>query len=545
MKYAGWLERVSGVPLKYSLPVAVGIGSLLVGGAGETTDIAYHVDFGRDKNILTAPHVLILLGIGGIAVAGLLSLLLRGPAAPGSIRVAGRTLPAGGAVILLCSGLALAAFPLDGTWHELFGEDLTLWSPTHLLLLGGPTLSILGMLVLLSQGLALGAPRPAARFALAALPGLLLFALADLASEFAFGVPQFRLLFHPLVVTFAGALALVLARSLLGRFGALKALAIYLVLAAVPLVGYAFEPERTLERGPLFLAAAIAVELVALRSWRSSLSFGAAAGLAVGTVGLAAEWAWSNVWMVFPWGAPLLPEAPLLAAALGTAAGVLGARVAAAANGRAPAPLAGRVSARLAGAGALAVLVIVLAFPLPRSGTEARATLVPFDVRDGTANVRVELDPPDAAANAEWFRVSVFHGGSTEQVDLRETGPGTYVSERSFPVGGERDASVRLARESSLAAVAVYSRGLEHGEEAAPLARRTERFETEHALPPVGGFKEDLQKVAYALVAAIAALWLFFVWRALRVLETARPAAPPARRRLTAPPEPGVPAPLP
>ncbi|MDQ3306118.1 MAG: hypothetical protein M3535_09110 [Actinomycetota bacterium] len=30
----------------------------------------------------------------------------------------------------------LAAFPLDELWHRAFGIDVTLWSPTHLMLVG-------------------------------------------------------------------------------------------------------------------------------------------------------------------------------------------------------------------------------------------------------------------------------------------------------------------------------------------------------------------------------------------------------------------------
>ena len=520
------LEQHSGVPRKYSLPVVVGLLSMLLGGAGETTDIAWHVDFGRDESVLTPPHVLILLGIGGIALAGVLSLLLTGPRAPGSLHAAGRDLPAGGAVVLLGSGLALAAFPLDGTWHELFGEDLTLWSPTHLLLLGGPTVAMLGALVLLRQGMALGTPRPPARFGQIVLTGVLLFALTDLASEFAFGVPQFRLLFHPLVVTLAAAFALVLARWLLGRYAALQTAGVYLVLTGATLLLPLLDEGRTADRAPLLVIAAVVVELVALRPWRNALGFGAAAGLAVGTVGLAAEWAWSQAWMPFPWTPSLLPEAPLLAAVVGVAAGVLGARVAVAARSTEEAgPWAGggHRAGALVPALALAALVVVMVALLGRPDLDVRATVEPFDTRDGATRVRVTLDPPDGARDADWFRVSVFHGGTTEHVEMREEGPGRYVSERAFPTAGGRDATLRLARDGSLVAMTVYSAGGEHGEQAVPLSARTEPFETEHALPAVEGSRATLQKIGYGVVAAVAAGWLLALWRALRLLERAGP----------------------
>ena len=38
---------------------------------------------------------------------------------------------------------ALAGFPLDDIWHRLFGQDVTLWGPTHLMLIGGASLATL------------------------------------------------------------------------------------------------------------------------------------------------------------------------------------------------------------------------------------------------------------------------------------------------------------------------------------------------------------------------------------------------------------------
>ena len=41
--------------------------------------------------------------------------------------------------MLICRGrrFALVGFPLDDGWHRLFGQDVTLWGPTHLMLIGG------------------------------------------------------------------------------------------------------------------------------------------------------------------------------------------------------------------------------------------------------------------------------------------------------------------------------------------------------------------------------------------------------------------------
>lgn len=51
---------------------------------------------------------------------------------------------AGGGRLLAWSGFcALLGFPLDDVWHRLFGQDVTLWGPTHLMLLTGAGLSII------------------------------------------------------------------------------------------------------------------------------------------------------------------------------------------------------------------------------------------------------------------------------------------------------------------------------------------------------------------------------------------------------------------
>ena len=52
-----------------------------------------------------------------------------------------------------CGAFALIGFPLDDVWHRLFGQDVTLWGPTHLMLIGGAGMSLVGMAVLLSEGM--------------------------------------------------------------------------------------------------------------------------------------------------------------------------------------------------------------------------------------------------------------------------------------------------------------------------------------------------------------------------------------------------------
>ena len=37
-------------------------------------------------------------------------------------------------------------------WHRLFGQDVTLWGPTHLMLIGGAGMTLIGQAILLREG---------------------------------------------------------------------------------------------------------------------------------------------------------------------------------------------------------------------------------------------------------------------------------------------------------------------------------------------------------------------------------------------------------
>ena len=85
---------------------------------------------------------------------------------------------------------------------------------------------------------------------------------------------------------------------------------------------------------PLYLVEAALVELAALAvGTRRPVRFALTAGALVGTVGLAAEWGWSHVWMPLPWSASLLPEAAIFGLAAALAGAVIGVLAGRALNG--------------------------------------------------------------------------------------------------------------------------------------------------------------------------------------------------------------------
>ena len=150
------------------------------------------------------------------------------------------------------------------------------------------------------------------------LPGALLLGLSTFQAEFDFGVPQFRMVFAPMLIMLAAGVALVAARVWLGRGAALGAALFFLAMRGLmallvgPVLG---EPTPHF---PLYLVEALVVELVALRV-RAAAARRAGVRRGIGTVGLAAEWGWSHVWMPLPWPAELAPMGALLGFAMAVA----------------------------------------------------------------------------------------------------------------------------------------------------------------------------------------------------------------------------------
>src|SRR3954447_24864526 len=329
---AAHAERLTGVPGWASLPNVFVGGALLVAVIGMYWDISLHIDNGRDPGPLANPaHYLILFGLFGIFIAGLLSMALPEPGVkPSSTAVRLQNdwyAPLGAVLMTACAGFALAGFPLDDIWHRLFGQDVTLWGPTHLMLIGGASLATLASAILIAEGAraatesgrepdksfpVVARALPAGGFPVvrrALLAGAFLVGLSTVQAEFDFSVPQFRLLYHPVLLMVAASIALVAARIWIGRGGALMALGGYLVVRGALTIMVGVVWGQTLPHFPLYAVEALTAEAAALLvGTRRPVAYGALAGLGIGTFGLAAEWGWSEVWMTMAWPSSLLPE---------------------------------------------------------------------------------------------------------------------------------------------------------------------------------------------------------------------------------------------
>src|SRR5918999_1789725 len=412
-------ERVSGLPGWVAVPMSVHAGGLLIAVFGMYWDIATHIDAGRDEGpFANASHYFILVGLGMIFLAGALACAMpdRKPSDAAVRLPRGLQAPLGGVLILVCAAVALSAFPLDDMWHRIFGQDVTLWGPTHLLLFGGAALTVIGGFVLLIEGrravpLEEVPDRRAAflrRFQVVGFAGAFLIALSTFQGEFDYAVPQFRLVFHPILLMLAAAGALTAVRVHLGRGGALLAVAFFLVVRG--LLSLIVSPGfgHTTLHFPLYIVEALAVEAAALMvKPERTVRFGVVAGALVGTVGLASEWAWSYIWFTVEWPSTLLPEAAIAGFVAAVGAGVLGARAGRAVTAEPGLPPVARWATPLA---AVAVIgVCVYAAPISKGEPEVTADvqlreLIPGKER--AVEVTARLNPADAADDAHWFLIT-------------------------------------------------------------------------------------------------------------------------------------------
>lgn len=534
-------ERMFGMPPWAALPAAIAGGALLIAVFGFYADVASHIDNGRDPGPFANPfHYFIIAGLGGVALAGIVALLLGSHETSTSVRIrTGWHAPMGGVLLLVCGGIAVAGFPLDDVWHRLFGQDVTLWSPTHMQMVGGASLSTLALLILLVEGRRAAtnahAPlvSPAIHEGIAA--GALLVGLSAFQAEFDYSVPQFRLLYHPILLMLSAGVALVAARIRLGRGGALKAVGLFLVLRGLlsvlvgPVLGH------TTLHFPLYLVEALAVEAVALRfPTDRQISFGAICGLAIGTFGLAAEWAWSHVWMTMEWPASLLPEGVIFGLVAAIAGGTLGGII-----GRSfvdPSVRRERVPLVVGIATAVSVL-FVLAYPFttqPRSDASASVVLEEAGgPGERSVNATITLQPVDLAENAEWFNVTAWQGGGSIVDEPEEISPGTYRTTTPIPVHDEWKALLRLHTGPTIDAVPIYLP--KDPAIPAPEVPAEERFTRPFVLDKSILLREakevdaPLTYSASGVMVAIAAVWaLLLGWGLARLTRPERrpPGAP-------------------
>ncbi|HEX2213110.1 MAG TPA: hypothetical protein VHH12_06590 [Mycobacterium sp.] len=476
---ADWSGRRFKRPSWVALPIAMFTASIICALFGFIWDVSLHIGNGRDDGALANPaHYFILIGLFGIFVAGCTAMVLplgeENRPGPAAVRITDNWYaPVGGIVMAGCGLYALLGFPLDDIWHRIFGQDVTLWGPTHLMMIGGAGFSTLAAAFLEYEGKRADGPdRPrdgiGLKFVLyLAFAGVLIGA-SVYQIEFDFGVPQFRQVFQPMLIAAAAALALVMARIFLGRGAALLAAIIAIGLRGI--VAFLVAPvlDAPVNWFPLYLGAAVIVELLALTPLlKRPVIFGAVAGLGIGTIGLWLESLWINAVYHYPWPSSIWPEALAMSVPVAILVGACGAMAGMVIDGQ-------RLPRRAISVGLVVLTVLAiggaaangLRYDVPENAnatitlTEAPAE---GDQRMVTADVR--LTPANLLSNRpNWVSVLGWQGGLTNDtgqfVDrLEQVGPGHYVSTQPMPVSGTWKTLLRVHDGRMLTAVPIYLAG--------------------------------------------------------------------------------------
>ncbi len=244
--------------------VLSGLMMLLIAVLGFYWDVAWHIDHGRDEQLFTPSHVMIVVGLAGLVFAAAVSAVFATLERAGvGFSALGLRVPWSALSLGVMGAGALGAFPLDNLWHQAYGLDVTLWSPTHLQLVGGGALATLAVLLMIAEALPGARPTAVGRAVMVMAAGAALVGMTTFQGEFDFGVPQFQVVYLPILIAAAAAFTLVFARFALGRWGALKATAFYLLLRGLIALVVAVALNHTFPRFPLYLPSALAVEAAA------------------------------------------------------------------------------------------------------------------------------------------------------------------------------------------------------------------------------------------------------------------------------------------
>ncbi|MDP5182308.1 hypothetical protein QOZ88_06630 [Blastococcus sp. BMG 814] len=463
------LGGATGAPGWVALPTVLTTLSLLTALLGMLWDIALHIGVGRDEGPLANPaHYLILFGLFGVFAGGVLAcaMPLDGEPGPAAVRfVRGWDVPVGGILLTAAGFYALLGFPLDDVWHRMFGQDVTLWGPTHLMLIGGAGLSIIGLLVLEQEGHGglstddgdRKAGRTARFLRRASAMGGLLLGMSVFQGEYDFDVPQFRLVLEPFMIAAAAGIALVAARMFIGRGGALAATAFFLVVRGLIALVVGPGLGEIVPTFPLYLGSAVLVELLALAlpPARRPLLFGAVAGIAIGTVGHGTEAGWTHVVQELTWGSDILVEGTLMALAGGVAGALLGALLATGLRRRLPRPAVARGTLLAC----LAVLAAAVANGLVATvpdDVEATFTIEDVTTDPRTADIGVRLDPADFPDDPAWVQITAWQGQGLVVTPLERVGEGEYRTTEPVPLHGTWKTLLRVHDGRVLTAFPIY-----------------------------------------------------------------------------------------
>jgi hypothetical protein len=147
--------------------------SKLLAGWGVQWDIQWHVLIGRDS-FWIPPHIMTYAGVALAVLTsfGVLAWETLGGRARDGLTLLGLSGTRGFHLAAWGIALTVLAAPIDDLWHRIFGLDVTLWSPPHLLGIVGAAINSLACLVIAREAYP---ARSWARWAALVLTGAMLY----------------------------------------------------------------------------------------------------------------------------------------------------------------------------------------------------------------------------------------------------------------------------------------------------------------------------------------------------------------------------------
>jgi hypothetical protein len=352
------------------------IGLIVLGGAvamvGIYLDTAWHRTIGRDSFFIF-PHTLVYGGGGLIFFAALAAIAwasVRDATVFGGrvVRRGGLRVPFGFALTAVGVLAVAGAAPVDAFWHWMWGKDVLIWSPPHLLLAFGGDLTSLGALVSVAAQRGRGALARPWLWRLA-----MLLVLVDLIHRSHYVLAHYTMIpptrtpdFYPFLAALGFPFILVAAERAVGPFGGTLAALLFVPVAiAMDLMLLAIDFERY-TISPIVAVPALALSAVlVLRARRdaplASAMLGGAAFALVFTL-VEAAWMAAVVGEPWPWGRVLagLPRSLVAGAGSGWVGAVLGGVLLVAGGREVSAVFGSPARKRRLGAAALGVCVVGL-----------------------------------------------------------------------------------------------------------------------------------------------------------------------------------------
>jgi hypothetical protein len=157
------LQAVSTLRLVLGLTALLGAIIFL---EGTSWDIQWHSFIGRDRTLIP-PHLMMLSGVTLSGISGLLTVLIESWWARRNTIIARYSVgfahlfsaPLGAYIVGYTALTAAVAFPLDAYWHALYGIDVAIWAPFHIMFVASMGIVALGAAYMLGSAAHLAARR--------------------------------------------------------------------------------------------------------------------------------------------------------------------------------------------------------------------------------------------------------------------------------------------------------------------------------------------------------------------------------------------------